>query len=229
MEKREDYRNLESALGHSFRDQHLLIQALTHRSASETALASNERMEFLGDSVLQLTVSTYLYRKFPHFPEGELAKIRALLVREQALAEVARKLRLNKFLKVGRGEQRLQAQELDSLLSDALEAVYGAVYLDGGFSAVEDVILSHLPQWDQREIFLVDAKTTLQEHFQLVAKKPPSYEVVAETGPDHAKTFVIQVRFEEEILGEGRGHTKKEAAQEAARQALAKLEIQEGQ
>lgn len=216
---------VQNKLGYLFNNVRLLELALTHRSLSRKPDQNNERLEFLGDAVLQLTVSTYLYHKFPKMPEGELAKIRSLLVRESTLAQVARELDLNHFLMVGEGEKRSQAQERDSLLCDVLEAVYGAIYLDGGFQRAQEVILKHMPQWDAREISIIDAKSTLQEHFQQVAKKLPVYTLVQETGPDHDKRFVVQVHFEDELLGEGVGTTKKEAEQEAARVALAKLGI----
>lgn len=216
----DSYQALEAILGYKFRNKALLQLALTHRSLGQHPTNNNERMEFLGDAVLQLTVSTYLYKQFPKLPEGELAKIRSLLVRESTLAELARDLELNEYLLVGKGEQRSQAQERDSLLCDVLEAVYGAIYLDGGFESAQKVILCHLPEWDQEQVAIIDAKSTLQEHFQHIAKKPPIYELIDERGPDHDKLFVVEVRFDEQVLGTGTGATKKEAEQEAARQAL---------
>ncbi|NLL41992.1 MAG: ribonuclease III [Firmicutes bacterium] len=221
-----DLDRLQQNLGYAFRDLDYLQLALTHRSLGHQPQNNNERLEFLGDAVLQLTVSTYLYRKHPKLPEGELAKIRSLLVRESTLAEIARELELNHFLLVGKGEQRSQAQERDSLLCDVLEAVYGAVYLDGGFAEAERVILRHLPDWDGQQIALIDAKSTLQEHYQQIAKKPPVYTLVQEQGPDHDKSFVVEVWFEEQYLGRGTGRSKKEAEQEAARAALGRLGIQ---
>lgn len=222
----QDLQVVQENLGYRFRDVHLLRLALTHRSIARQPMHNNERMEFLGDAVLQLTISTYLYNKFPQLPEGELAKIRSLLVRESTLAEVARELALNEFLRVGKGEQRSQVQERDSLLCDVLEAVYGAVYLDSDFVTAQQVILRHLPDWDAKQMPIIDAKSTLQEHFQQIAKKPPTYELIREEGPDHDKRFVVEVRFDEEVLGEGSGGTKKEAEQEAARQAMIVLGIQ---
>lgn len=216
---------LQTKLGYEFQNIKLLQLALTHRSLAHQPMHNNERLEFLGDAVLQLTVSTYLYRKFPKLPEGELAKIRSLLVREATLADLARDLKLNTFLLVGKGEKRSQAQERDSLLCDVLEAVYGAIYLDGGFAKAQGVILRHLPQWDAREMPMIDAKSTLQEHYQQIAKKPPVYALLEEKGPDHDKRFVVEVRFDDEVLGEGIGSTKKEAEQEAARSALGKMDI----
>lgn len=222
----QDLQAVQANLGYHFRDLQLLKLALTHRSLARQPMHNNERMEFLGDAVLQLTISTYLYQKFPKLPEGELAKIRSLLVRESTLAEVARELELNEYLRVGKGEQRSQAQERDSLLCDVLEAVYGAVYLDSDFITAQQVILRHLPEWDPKQMHIIDAKSTLQEHFQQIAKKPPIYELIKEEGPDHNKRFIVEVRFEEEVLGKGSAGTKKEAEQEAARQALAVLGIQ---
>ncbi len=221
----QDLRALQKNLGYEFKDLQRLKLALTHRSLGHQPQNNNERLEFLGDAVLQLTVSTHLFEKYPKLPEGELAKIRSVLVRESSLAEVARDLELNRFLLVGKGEKRAHAQERDSLLCDVIEAVYGAVFLDGGFGEAQRVILRHLPQWDAQQLPMIDAKSTLQEHFQQIAKKPPVYTLVEEKGPDHDKSFVVEVRFEDEYLGEGTGHTKKEAEQEAARNALSRLEV----
>jgi ribonuclease-3 len=218
---------LQENLGYSFQDLQYLKLALTHRSLGHQPQSNNERLEFLGDAVLQLTVSAYLYQKYPQLPEGELAKMRSLLVRESTLADVARDLELNRFLLVGKGEKRSQANQRDSLLCDVLEAVYGAIFLDGGFSEARRVILRNLPDLNAQQMPIIDAKSTLQEHFQQIAKKPPVYSLVQEQGPDHDKSFVVEVRFEQEYLGVGKGHTKKEAEQEAARSALSKLGIQE--
>jgi len=217
---------LQAKIGYQFGDQSLLKLALTHRSLAGGPQENNERLEFLGDAVLQLTVSKYLYEKYPRLPEGELAKKRSLLVRESAVASVAKELELNKYLMVGRGELQAQAQERDSLLCDAMEAVYGAIYLDGGFEAARQVILRNLPDWDWEELQLIDAKSTLQEYFQRIAKETPDYELISEEGPDHAKSFVVEVSFAGEVLGRGRGPTKKEAEQEAARQALLASDVQ---
>lgn len=225
MLKQSKLEALQEKLGYRFKDPAFLELALRHRSVSRDPRENNERLEFLGDAVLQLTVSACLYHKFPKMPEGELAKTRSLLVRESTLAQLARELELNRYLLVGEGEKRTQAQERDSLLCDVVEAVFGAVFLDGGFYEAEEVILRHLPEWDAREIALIDAKSTLQEHFQQIAKKTPVYHLVQETGPDHDKRFVVEVYFEGECLGQGVGTTKKEAEQEAARQALAKLGV----
>jgi ribonuclease-3 len=224
--QRDDYDALESLLGYHFQDVTLLDTALTHRSfARQNRVDDNERMEFLGDAVLQLVVSSHLYENFPKLQEGQLAKVRALLVSQPTLAELGRQLKLNEFLKVGKGEERTGARERDSLLCDVVEAVYGAIYLDGGLEEARRVILKHLPHWDTSELPLIDAKSTLQEHFQQTTQKTPTYKLAAEVGPDHKKQFVVEVRFENEVLGKGRGPSKKEAAQAAAREALANLDI----
>lgn len=218
---------LQGKLGYKFSDPNYLKLALTHRSLNQNPQKNNERLEFLGDAVLQLTVSAYLYAQFPKLPEGELAKRRSLLVREPSLANVARELELNQFLLVGKGEKQSKAHLRNSLLCDVLEAVYGAIFLDSDFEQARQVVLRHLPKISAQEIPMVDAKSTLQEHFQAIAKKTPDYHLLREQGPDHAKRFTVEVRFEEEYLGEGIGRTKKEAEQEAARSALHKLGIQE--
>lgn len=220
------YKPLEEALGYSFTRKELLEQALTHRSYSvSTGRPHYERLEFLGDAVLQLVVSTHLYKKYPQLPEGQLAKVRALLVSQPTLAELGRKLKLDAYLKVGKGEEMSGVRQRDSVLCDVVEAVYGAVFLDGGFSAAQSVILAHLPHWNEEQLPVIDAKTTLQEHFQQRAQKTPTYTLAGEQGPPHDKVFTVEVWFENELLGRGSGRSKKEAAQAAARAALANLDL----
>jgi len=226
MNRREQYEPLEKALGYEFQRIELLEQALTHRSYAASAGGQHyERLEFLGDAVLQLVVSTYLYQMFPDLPEGQLAKIRALLVSQPTLAALGRSLCLDRFLKVGKGEDMTGVRERHSILCDVVEAVYGAIYLDGGLSAVQPVILAHLPQWHKEQLPIVDAKTTLQEHFQQRTHKRPMYILAGEEGPPHNKLFTVEVWFEGELLGRGHGRSKKEAAQAAARAALARLHL----
>lgn len=220
------YKLLEEALGYEFKNKTLLERALTHRSyGAAVGEADYERLEFLGDAVLQLVVSTHLYTRFPNLREGQLAKIRAYLVSEPTLADLGRELKLDTFLRVGKGEELTGVHQRDSVLCDVVEAVYGAVYLDGGFGEAQRVILAHLPEWDASQLPLIDAKTTLQEHFQQLSQKTPTYTLAEESGPAHNKQFVVEVRFEDELLGVGYGRSKKEAAQEAARAALANLDI----
>lgn len=225
--ERIDFTKLQENLGYWFNDLTLLQQALTHKSYGRLiGRENNERLEFLGDAVLQLVVSHHLYQNYPGLREGQLAKIRALLVSQPTLAQQARKLELNRYLKVGKGEERTRARERDSLLCDTLEAVFGAVYLDSDFEQVRPVILEHLPAWDQKQLSFVDAKSTLQEHLQQTTHSIPEYVLTEEQGPDHDKMFLVEVRFHDEVLGKGRGKSKKEAAQQAAREALDNLNIQ---
>lgn len=220
------YRALQNRLGYSFTDRSLLNLALTHRSCSQADRPDdNERLEFLGDAVLQLVVSEHLYRLYPQFREGRLAKTRSLLVSQPTLAQQARELGLADLLQVGHGEALSGAQNRESLLCDAMEAVLGAVFLDGGFEAAKAVILKHLPDWNGRRLHLTDAKSTLQEHLQQTRQIVPEYTLAESSGPDHDKSFVVEVAAAGSILGRGSGKSKKEAAQEAARQALRSLKL----
>ncbi len=158
---------LEQAIDYKFKDRSLLELALTHKSHhSSGQTGNNERLEFLGDAVLQIVVSEYLYQKYPKLAEGELAKIRAVLVSQPTLARHARKFRLNRLLRVGKGESRTQAAERDSLLCDVYETVIGAIYLDSDLDSARRFIISHLPKFDRDKLGIIDAKSSLQEHFQ---------------------------------------------------------------
>mgnify|MGYP000861812962 CR=1 FL=1 len=220
---------LEQKLKYRFRNRELLELALTHKSYKGSDRGNNERLEFLGDAVLQIVVSEYLYKEYPDLAEGKLAKLRAVLVSQPTLAEHARELGLNRYLKVGKGEVRSGARERDSLLCDVYEAVIGAVYLDSGsdLETMRPIILSHLPELDKSQLPIIDAKSTLQEHLQQTSQVLPTYHLAEEHGPDHDKKFVIEVLFKNKVLGKGVGSTKKEAAQNAAREALMKLELQD--
>lgn len=219
--------NLETALDYKFKDLNLLKLALTHKSASnEIHPENNERLEFLGDAVLQIIVSDHLYHTYPDLAEGQLAKIRALLVSQPTLANKARDLGLNNFLRVGKGEERTLARERDSLLCDTYEAVLGAIYLDSDIDTVRPIIIKNLRKWNKDQLLIVDAKSTLQEYLQQTSKTTPTYSLAKEYGPDHEKEFVVEVSYEEKMLGRGVGRSKKEAAQNAAREALRKLDIQ---
>jgi len=222
-------RVLESALGYQFRDRRLLAEALRHRSYvnehPQADIRDNERLEFLGDAALNLVVSHVLMRQSPELSEGELSRARAHLVNESHLAQVARALHLGPYIQLGRGEDQSGGQDKDSILSDALEAVLAAVYLDGGFQAVFNVV-------DQRLAFrfeavgpaeaMVDFKSRLQEHAQNHKKTVPVYRVVEETGPDHDKTFMVELTLKQ-LKTVGAGRSKKAAEQEAARMALKHL------
>jgi ribonuclease-3 len=208
-------------------DLDLLERALTHRSFAYEAggLPTNERMEFLGDTVLGLVVTEALYRRFPDLPEGRLAKLRASVVSTRALAEVARTLGLGRWLRLGRGEDTTGGRDKSSILADAVEAILGAVYLDGGLPAAQDLVLRLfgpvLDDATERGAGL-DWKTTLQEMTAERGLGVPVYDVVDE-GPDHAKTFSASVLLADDPSGSGSGRTKKEAEQAAAEAAVLTL------
>ena len=218
--------SLEDRLGHVFSDPSLLRLALTHRSVSsdDPSRDDNERLEFLGDAVLQLAVTEYLYARYPLLPEGQLAKVRAAVVSRPTLAEVARSLGLGEFIELAPGEERTGGRDKDSILADAMEAILGAVYLDDGLDAARGVTLafweSHVAE-RAKEPGVKDYKTRLQEHLAQHSKRP-EYAVDG-TGPDHDRSFVATVTVKGEVLGSGQGRSKKSAEQEAAREALQKL------
>ena len=222
---------LEKKLNYVFRDPGLLQEAMSHSSyANEHRaghLRSNERLEFLGDAVLGFVTAEYLFRRHPDSPEGDLTRIRAALVCEQSLYEAARRLDLGRFLKLGRGEETGGGRERTSILADAMEAVFAAVYLDGGMEAADPLI--HRCLLDaQRESVVEekrrDYKTALQELVQRQADQVLTYRMAGEQGPDHDKTFQVEVLLNGEILGSGTGHSKKEAEQAAARTAMGELQ-----
>ena len=226
--------DLEKVLGYRFRDRTLLEKALTHKSWLQGqppgGLQDNERLEFLGDAVLALVVSEHLTRVFSTLHEGELSQIRARLVGGAVLAEIATRLELGRFLRLGRGEEQTQGRQKPSLLADGLEAVIAAVYLDGGLVAVRSLVLSLFEtefQAVQRvnvSEYRQDYKSQLQEWCQRQAGGfLPEYEVVRECGPDHDKLFEVQVGYKGTIQGSGVGSTKKNAEQQAAQQALEAL------
>ncbi len=218
---------LEDKLGLAFRNSSLLRTAVTHKSFPNEnrrlKLKNNERLEFLGDSVLSLSISTYLFENFRDAPEGRLAKMRAILVSSDTLARKARELELSEHLLLGRGEEMTGGRERDSILADTLEAVIGAVYLEHGFQTADAFIIDFF-QSDIDKVrdgdYTRDYKTLLQEVIQQEGDNRPEYVVVSETGPDHNKSFAVQVRLAEEVIGQGRGPSKKDAEQLAARQAL---------
>ena len=219
---------LEKKLGYSFSNRELLSEALTHSSyANEhrgAGISSNERLEFLGDSVLGFVTAEFLFKNYPRLPEGDLTRMRAALVCEQSLYEVAKMLELGQYLKLGKGEEAGGGRERQSILADAVEAVFAAVYLDGGMEQIRGlihrVLLSRAPAAEERK----DYKTTLQEIVQRKIGQQLTYHMVEESGPDHNKTFVFEVRLNGEPIGRGDGHSKKEAEQAAARDALERQE-----
>ncbi|WP_312940576.1 ribonuclease III [Oscillibacter sp.] len=223
-------KDLEKKLSYTFRAPPLLEEALTHSSYANEhrgrRMNSNERLEFLGDSVLGFVTAEFLFLQHPDLPEGDLTRIRAALVCEQSLYEVARKLELGRYLKLGKGEEAGGGRERTSILADATEAVFAAVYLDGGIQAASALIHRCLLDAEREEAVEErrrDFKTELQELIQRKPDQTLAYRMVAERGPDHDKTFVAEVLLNGAVAGEGGGHSKKEAEQSAARAALEKL------
>ena len=221
-------RDLEKKLNYTFRNQALLEEALNHSSYANEhragGLRSNERLEFLGDSVLGFVTAEFLFCQHPDLPEGDLTRIRAALVCEQSLYEVAQKLGLGQYLKLGRGEEAGGGRERISILADATEAVFAAVYLDGGIEAASALIHRCLLDAEKEEVVEErrrDYKTALQELVQRQADQVLTYHMTGEAGPDHDKTFQAEVQLNGLPIGAGSGHSKKEAEQQAAKEALA--------
>lgn len=215
---------LEQIIGYTFRNKKLLKQALTHSSyANEKKLGKlgcNERLEFLGDAVLELVSSDVLYAKFPKIPEGELTKKRASLVCEPSLAYCARQFDLPKYLLLGRGEDMTGGRMRDSIVSDATEALLGAIYLDGGFEKAREFVLKFILNDMEHKQLFYDSKTILQELVQEKGRQTVEYVLTKETGPDHNKQFSVDVLINGTPAGSGTGHTKKAAEQAAAYQAI---------
>lgn len=220
---------LENKIGYHFSDVTLLLNALTHSSyANEMKLSkdkNNERLEFLGDAVLELVTSEYVYEEYDKLSEGDLTKLRASIVCEQTLSSCAKDLRLGEYLLLGKGEDLSGGRERDSILSDALEAVIGAIYLDGGFTNAKEFIRSNILADVKNKNLFFDSKTILQEIIQNDDHKQKlRYRVISEEGPDHNKTFTVAVCIGDKEIGCGTGRTKKAAEQEAAYQAIQKLQ-----
>ena len=220
----------QKTIGYVFHQPHLLDEALTHKSHVNEARGKpckhNERLEFLGDAVLTLIISEHLAATCPNFTEGELSKLKARLVSEVSLANAARRLDLGALLKLGRGEELTQGREKPSLLANVLEAILAAIYLDGGLGPARAFILQtfssdlQLIRNDEGSSVPLDYKTRLQEWCQREFETLPHYQIVRESGPDHQKTFEVQLAIRGEVRGIGGGKSKKEAEQMAAKQAL---------
>ena len=215
----------EEKLGYSFKDKNLLELALTHSSyANENKLKkNNERFEFLGDSVLGFVTAEYLFTEYKNRPEGEMTKLRAAVVCEKSLFKFAEQIDLGKYILLGRGEDSTGGRNRPSVVSDAFEAVVAAIYLDGGMEAVKPYILRFIKDAVKREASFKDNKSLLQEEIQKVKGNTLTYEEVGEEGPDHDKTFIFKVSLNGEVIGEGKGKSKKEAEQNAAGSALEKI------
>jgi len=224
---------IESRLGYSFKNKHLLILAFVHRSFfnehRDLVQEHNERLEFLGDSVLGLIISDYLYKNLPHLPEGELSHMRAYLVEASACSAYLQKAQLAEFVLLGRGERMNDGRGRETILADLFEALIGAIYLDGGLEEARRFFLDHF-QEDVHNAFrepLRNWKAELQDYSQKKYQKPPIYKVVKETGPDHSKVFHVVAVIEEKEVGEGSGSSKKQAEQAAAQDALNKLRLEQ--
>lgn len=227
----ETLEKIKKDLGIEWNDPGYLIQALTHTSyAHENRhqnLEHNQRLEFLGDAVLELVVSDYLYREYPGYPEGALTKIRAGVVCEPSLAHAAKSLGLGGFLLIGKGEERSGGRERPSILADAMEALIGAVYMDQGVDKAFKFVLDRLNMVIRKVVedggLITDYKTGLQELVQKKSEAPLFYEIIEEYGPDHSKTFVAGVNYQGVLWGSGSGRTKKDAEQAAAKDALERI------
>ena len=229
MEVKNLLSELEAKIGYYFKDKDLLLRAMSHSSyANERHLGRlncNERLEFLGDAVLEVVSSEYLFQNYPELTEGQLTKLRASIVCEPTLAACTEMIHLGDYLFLGKGEDRTGGRMRKSVLSDAMEAVIGAIYLDGGFANAKEFVLKYIMTDIEHKHLFYDSKTILQEivqgeHEQL------TYVLLGETGPDHDKTFEVGVLIGKQEISTGKGHTKKAAEQEAAYQALLVLEAQ---
>ena len=223
--------DLENLLGYGFKNQELLLQALTHRSFVNEHegehFRNNESLEFLGDSVLGFLISSHIFQHHPELTEGELSKIKAYLVSAANLVRLAEKTRLGDFIRLSRGEEKTGGRTKRAIIVDAYEAIIGAIYLDGGVEAaatfVGRQIEGFLEGLDLKQLTYGDFKSALQEELHNLGRPEPVYRVVDEIGPDHRKTFVVQVIIHNEVVAESSGRTKKEAQQSAARLALQSL------
>jgi ribonuclease III len=230
VERSKKITKLESILGYTFRDNETINQALTHTSYVNEEhpgiTQDNERLEFLGDAVINFVVSDYIYHLQPELDEGKLAKLKAVVVSESVLARQAKSIKLGDFLRLGKGELRSGGASRSSILGDALEAVIGALYLDGGIEIARRCILSLLQETMKAvllDAYTKDYKSLLQELAQSECGTTPKYEVVRQSGPDHDKVFVVKVMINNIDYGMGKGKSKKEAEQKAARMGFRKL------
>jgi len=217
--------NFEETVGYTYRNKALMTEALTHSSYANEGhkgVKNNERLEFLGDSVLSVIVAEFLFTHYRHQPEGELTKLRAALVCEQSLYHFAMQIHLGEYLHVGKGEEHTGGRNRPSILSDAFEAVIASIYLDGGFEEAKRFVLRFIPEHlDRSQIGAQsDYKTALQEIIQKNREEKIEYVLVREAGPDHNKAFTVEVHLNSNVIGTGHGHSKKQAEQYAAKEAL---------
>lgn len=218
---------IEENIGYTFKDKSLIEEALTHTSyANENNVNSNEKLEFLGDSILQFISSKYLYNKFPNLHEGELTKVRATVVCEDSLFEIAQKHEISKYIKVGRSERGNGGNNRPAILADSIEAIIAAIYFDGGLDNAEKFIIDNLKDAmdiASKNVGIKDHKTILQEKLQRNGDIDIQYRIVDEKGPDHDKEFTAEVIVNGKVLATGTGKSKKHAEMEAAKKSLEKL------
>lgn len=219
--------SIEESIGYTFKNKSLLKKALTHTSyAYENNVDSNEKFEFLGDSILEFVSSEYLYTNYPKFNEGELTKIRATVVCETSLYEVAKKHSLMDYIRVSRSEIACKGNENVAILADSVEAIIAAIYFDGGFKEAKKFIIENLKDAMEiatQNVGLKDYKTVLQEKLQKNGEVHIEYRIIGENGPDHDKTFVSEVLLNDQVLASGEGRSKKLAEMQAAKKALQEL------
>ncbi|MCR5369572.1 MAG: ribonuclease III [Clostridium sp.] len=226
------FEKLEEDIGYRFKDRGLLEQAMTHSSyANEKGLGhlgSNERLEFLGDAVLELVSSDCLFHRYPDLPEGDMTKTRASVVCEPTLAMCAQEFHLGEYLRLGKGEDMTGGRNRNSVVSDALEALIGSIYLDGGFASAKEFVLRFIMNDIEHKKLFYDSKTILQEMIQGRQQEDLRYELLGEEGPDHNKTFLAAAMLGEKEIGRGSGRTKKAAEQMAAYRGILALRQEEG-
>ena len=220
---------LEKKIGYEFKDKSLLLEAVTHSSYTNEMKINRrnhyERLEFLGDAVLEFLSSEFLYMKYPNVPEGGLSKKRASMVCEQSLSICARSMELGKFIFFGKGEEHAGGRERDSILADVVEAILGGIYLDSGLEKAKEYVDSRVLNFLTEQELFVDSKTILQEYVQHMPNgETLHYEIVNEEGPEHDKSFTAEARLDDKILGVGKGKTKKAAQQQAAFEAIKKIQ-----
>lgn len=230
----ESMKTIEKNIHYTFKNQGLLKEALTHSSFSnerkENVVHNNERLEFLGDAVLSIVISDYLFKNHVSLPEGELTKIRSKIVCESTLGECSKRIELGQFMFFGKGEEMTGGRKRTSILADAFEALIAAIYLDGGLDAARSFIMVYMKDYIQNAIngkVFLDYKTHLQEIVQIRKDNRIKYEIIGEEGPDHSKLFYTQVKLNDIVIGYGKGRSKKEAEQEAAKMAIEKVESSE--
>ncbi len=222
-----NFSELENLLNYKFKNKDLVLEALTHKSCKKNY--NNERLEFLGDAVLDLVVGEYLYNKFPKTAEGNLSKLRASLVNEKGFEKLAKLLNLGIYIQISQAEENNNGRNKASILANTFEAIMGCIYLESGLDKVKDIVLNLLskeyPKIDLESVFK-DYKTTLQELTQARYGVIPKYEVIKATGPDHKKEFTIQISIDGKVLGKGLGKSKKEAQQDVAKKVIKILKEQ---